>query len=165
MGTLSARLATKTHSVWNRRIVGNEVDVKCNGADIFLTAGVTIVGETNAYDVDLCAEDEQLSGIVVGRADEATDLSKDADSPYADNTNIKMAIPIPGEEVYLTSKSGSTVTKGKIVQCDGGFFENTDFAANESAANVPYAGSMLFQALETVTGVSGVEAIFLAKRV
>ena len=162
--TLAASLKSKTHSVWNRKIIGNEVDVKANGADLFLTAGVTTYGESNK-DVDLCAEDEQLSGIIVGQADDATNLDKDSDDTFADNTNLKMGIHIPGEELYLTSKTNATVTYGKIVQCDGGFFEDTDFTANESAANVPYAGSMLFQAEEGVTAVSGQESIFLAKRV
>ena len=124
--TLAASLESLTHSVWNRRIVGNELDFKTNGADMFLTAGVTIYGESNAYDVDLCAEDEPLSGIVVGRADEATNLNKDSDDPIATNTNIKVGVPIPGEELYLTSKTAATVTYGNIVQCDGGFFEDTD---------------------------------------
>lgn len=164
--TLSASLKSRTHSVWNRRIVGNEVDVKANGSDLFLTAGATIVGETaKTPDVDLCAEDEQLSGIIVGQADDATNLDKDSDDTFDDDENLKMGIPIPGEELYLTSGNGMSVTYGKIVQCDGGFFETTDFNANESAANVPYAGSMLLQAQEAVTGVSGVEVIFLSKRV
>lgn len=164
--TLTASLKSRTNSVWNRRIVGNEVDVKANGADLFLTAGVTIQGETaKSHDVDLCAEDEQLSGIIVGQADDATDLDKDSDDCFADDVNLKMGVPIPSEEVYLTAGNGMSVTYGKIVQCDGGFFETTDFAAAESAANVPYAGSMLLQALEAVTGVSGSEVIFLAKRV
>ena len=163
--TLAASLKSITNSVWNRRIVGNEEDVKANGDDLFLTAGVTIYGESNAYDVDLCAEDEQLSGIIVGQADDATDLDKDSDDCFSDDTNLKMGIPIPGEEVYLTAKTAVTVTYGKILQCDGGFFENTDFAAAQTSANVPYAGSMMLQAMEARTGVSGLEGIILAKRV
>jgi len=162
--TLAASLSSKTHSVWNRRIIGNEEDVKANGNDIFLTAGVTFFGESNA-DVDLCGEDEQLSGIIVGQADDATNLDKDSDDPFDDNTNLKMGVPSVGEEVYLTAKTAASVTKGKVVQVDGGFFEDTDFAANESAANVPYAGSMLLQARDAITGISGLEQIFLAKRV
>lgn len=161
---LAASLKSKTSSVWNRRVVGTEVDVKANGSDLFLTAGVTHFGETGK-DVDLCAEDEQLSGIIVGRADDATDLDKDSDDTFADNVNLKMGIPIPGEEMYLTSKNNTTVTKGKIVQCDGGFFENNQFAADETFNNVPYAASMMFQAMATVTATSGQETIFLAKRV
>ena len=164
MGTLSARLKSKTNSVWRRRINGNEKSVRANGSDLFLGAGVTGFGET-APDVDLCGEDEQLSGIIVGNAEGATNLNNDADNPFDDNVNLKMGIPTVSEEVYLTSKAGSTVTKGKIVQCDGGFFEDSDFNVNESAANVPYAGSLMLQALESVTGVSGIEYIFLAKRV
>lgn len=162
--TLAASLKSKTHSVWNRRIIGNEEDVRANGADLFLTAGVTVYGESNA-DVDLCGEDEQLSGIIVGQADDATDLDKDSDDTFDDDVNLKMGVPSVSEEIFLTSKTASTVTNGKIVQCDGGFFEDNDFAANESAANVPYAGSMLLQARESITGVSGLEYIFLAKRV
>ena len=162
--TLSASLKSKTHSVWNLRKSGIEVDVKANGADLFLTAGVTKFGETGP-DVDLCAEDEQLSGIIVGRSDAATDMDKDSDDTYADDTNLKMGVPSTGEEIFLTAKTAITVTKDKAVQCDGGFFENTDFAAAESAANVPYAGSMLLVATEAITGISGIEQIFLARRV
>ncbi len=164
--TLSASLESRTNSVWNRRIVGNEIDVKANGSDLFLTAGVTIVGETaKSPDVDLCAEDEQLSGIIVGQADDADNLDKDSDDTFDDNVNLKMGVPIASEEVYLTAGNGMSVTYGKVVQCDGGFFETTEFDADQSSANVPYAGSMLLQAQEAVTGVSGVEVIFLAKRV
>ena len=164
--TLSASLKSRTNSVWNRRIVGNEVDVKANGSDLFLTAGVTIVGETaKSPDVDLCAEDEQLSGIITGQADDASNLDKDSDDTFDDDANLKMGVPIPSEELYLTAGNGMTATFGKIVQCDGGFFEDVDFTASQTSANVPYAGSMLLQAQETVTGVSGVEVIFLAKRV
>ena len=164
--TLAASLKSKTHSVWNRRIVGNEVDVKANGSDLFLTAGVTIFGETaKSPDVDLCAEDEQLSGIIVGQADDATDLDKDSDDTFDDDVNLKMGVPIPAEEVYLTTITNSTVTFGKIVHCVGGFFEDVDFAAAQTSANIPYASSMLLQAQETITAASGVEAIFLAKRV
>ena len=134
--------------------------------DNFLTAGLTVFGESNVYDTDLCGEDEPLSGIMVGLADDATDMNKDSDDPYTtDNLNIKMGTPIPGEELYLTSKTAISITFGQIVQCDAGFFEDTDFAAAESGANVPYAGSMMMQAREAITGVSGLEDIFLAKRV
>jgi len=165
MATLAASLKSITNSVWNRRIVGNEEDVKANGSDLFLTAGVTKFGEGNLFDVDLCGEDEQLSGIIVGQADDATDLDKDSDDTFADNVNLKMGVPIPGEEMYLTAKVATAITYGVTVQCDGGFFEDTDFTANESAANVPYAGSMLMQSIEARSAVSGLTGIFLAKRV
>ena len=132
---------------------------------MFLTAGVTKFGEANKYDVDLCAEDEPLSGIIVGQADDATDLDKDSDSTFADNVNLKMAVPIPGEEVYLTSANAASVTYGKMIQCEAGFFGDSDFAASISNANVPTAWSQNYQSLEAVTGVSGLEYIFLAKRV
>lgn len=162
--TLAASLKSKTHSVWNRRVIGNEEDVRANGSDLFLTAGVTFFGESNA-DVDLCAEDEQLSGIIVGSADDATNLDKDSDDTFADNANLKMGVPSVGEEIFLTATTAASITYGTVVQCEGGFFGDSDFAANESAANVPYAGSMLLQCREAVTGVSGLEYIFLAKRV
>jgi hypothetical protein len=162
--TLVTPLKEITHSVWNRRTLGNEVPVIANGSDIFLTAGVTQYGETGP-DVDLCAEDEQLSGIICGQADDATSLDKDSDDPFDDNTPLHMAVPIPGEEVYLTAKTAGSITKDKVVQCDGGFFEDIDFSAGQTSANVPYAGSMLLQAKSAITGVSGLEQIFLAKRV
>ena len=162
--TLQASLKSITHSVWNRRIVGSEEDVKANGTDLFLTAGVTKFGEGNKFDVDLCAEDEALSGIIVGQADDATDLDKDSDDTFSDNVNLKMGVPIPSEEMYLTGKTATSITFGKILQCDGGFFEDTDFSAGACTVNVPWL-SMMFQSIEAVTGVSGLEIIFLAKRV
>ena len=139
---------------------------QCHGTDIFLSAAITYQGETKVYDVDLAASGERIDGIVVSQAFPFTvDLDKDSDDVFADNTNLKMGIPTVSEEVYLTAKTAATITYGKTVQCDGGFFEDTDWSANESAANVPYAGSMLLQSQEAVTGVSGIEAIFLAKRV
>lgn len=165
MASLAASLKSITNSVWNRRTVGNEEDVKANGTDLFLTAGVTKFGESNLFDVDLCGEDEQLSGVIVGQADDATNLDKDSDDTFGDGVNLKMGVPIPGEEMYLTAKVATTITYGKVLQCDGGFFEDTDFAANESAANVPYAGSLMFQAIEARTSVSGLTGIILAKRV
>ena len=162
--TLVTPLKDITHSIWNRRINGSEVDVRANGSDLFLGAGVTEYGETSP-DVDLCAEDEQMSGIICASSDDATNLDKDSDDTFADNTNLKMAVPQSSEEVYVCAKTGVTVTKDKLIQCDGGFFEDTDFTAAESAANVPYAASMMLQAKQAITGVSGLEAYFLAKRV
>jgi len=164
--TLLASLKSRTNSVWNMRLNSVEVSVRSNGADLFLTAGVTKFGETSATaDVDLCAEDEQLSGIITGQGDRETNFDKDSDDTFADNTILLMGMPVVGAEIYLTAKVATAVTHGKIVQCDGGFFENTDFAAAQTSANVPYAASMLLQALETLTGVSGITKIFLAKRV
>lgn len=162
--TLSASLKSKTHSVWNLRKRGTEVDVKANGADLFLTAGVTKFGETGP-DVDLCAEDEPLSGIIVGRSDAATDMDKDSDDTYANDTNLKMGVPTVGEEIFVTAKTAITVTKDQVLQCDGGFFEDTDFAAAESAGNVPFAGSNMLVATEAITGISGIEQIFIARRI
>lgn len=137
---------------------------RANGSDIFLTAWVTIYGESNAYDVDLAAEDEPVLGIVVGEAGEPTDLSKDSDDPYSDNQKLKIGVPVPGDVFYSTTKTAQSVTKGYALQVDGGFVENSDWKANESAANV-HPLNIIGIALEASTGVSGQEELIQVMKV
>jgi hypothetical protein len=126
-----------------------------NGTDGFLTACVTIYDETNAYDVDLTAEDEPNTGIIVGEAGEPTDLAKDSDSTYGDDQKLLIGVPVPGDVFYCTTKGGTGgATKGKAAQADGGFVEDSDWSANESAANI-HPLNIIGQFQESYTAVSG----------
>jgi len=131
--------------------------MRMNGSDGFLGAGVTIFGESNRYDLDLTGEDEVNTGVIVGEAGGETDLSKDASSPYADNQKVLLMIPMPADVFYMCAKTAATITYGKAVQVDGGFVEDTDWSASESAANI-HPLNIPGIALEAVTGVSGIEA-------
>jgi hypothetical protein len=133
---------------------GNTELVRANGADLFLGAAVTFAGETDADpDVDLAAKTEPVDGIIVGPADTAIDLDKDSDDTYADNTWLKMYKPIPGDELYLTAKTNSSITYGGWLQVDGGFFINAENDDEYCCA----------RALSAVTGATSTEAVFPAK--
>jgi hypothetical protein len=155
--TLKASLKSKTHAVFIKKSAATRtIRKKANGSDIFLGAVVTIYGESNAYDVDLAAEDETIFGIVSGAADDATDLDNDSDDCFADNANILVTIPVPGDVWYSATKQNVTVTYGQALQADGGFVENTDFSQTKSAQNVPSYG-IVGIALEASTHVTSKE--------
>jgi len=132
--------------------------LQMNGSDGFLTACVTIYGESNAYDVDLTGEDEPNTGIIAGEAGEPTDLAKDADSTYDDDQKVLIGVPVPGDVFYCTTKTASTATKGGAAQADGGFVEDSDWSANESAANI-HPLNIIGQFQESYTGVSGLREL------
>lgn len=138
--------------------------LQMNGIDGFLTACVTIQGETNAYDVDLTAEDEINTGIIVGEAGEPTDLNKDSDSVYGDDQKVQIEIMVPGDVSYCTTKTQGTATKGKAAQPDGGFVEDSDWTANESGANI-HPLSLIGQFQETSAPVSGQEELVQVMKV
>lgn len=155
--TLKASLKSKTHTVFIKKSAATRtIRKKTNGADIFLGAVVTIYGETNVYDIDLAAEDEPIFGIVSGRADDATDLDNDSDDCFANNINVMVSIPVPGDVFYCATKQNITVTYGSALQADGGFVENTDFAAAQTSANIPPYG-IVGIALEASTHVTSKE--------
>jgi len=125
-----------------------------SGTDGFLTACVTIYGESNIYDVDLTAEDEPNTGIIVGEAGEPTDLNKDSDSVFATaGQKLKIMVPVPGDVFYCTAKVNTTVTYGAAVQADGGFVEDSDWSATPTSANI-HPLNIIGQALEAVTAQS-----------
>lgn len=164
---LKARLHAKhPGGVWVHRGAATRVidTLQMNGSDGFLSACVTIYGETNAYDVDLTAEDEPNTGIIVGEAAGPTDENKDSDSTFSDDQKLKIGIPVPGDVFYVTTKTAVTVTKGAALQADGGFVENSDWAANESAANI-HPLNIIGQAQEASTGVSGQEELIQCMKV
>jgi len=155
--TLKASLKSKTHAVFLKKSAATRtITKKTNGADIFLGAVVTIYGEGNAYDIDLCAEDEPIFGIVSGAADDATDLDNDSDDCFADNINVLVTIPVPGDVFYCVTKQNVTVTYGIMLQADGGFVEDTDFATPTTQINVPWY-NCVGMALEASTHVTSKE--------
>lgn len=155
--TLKATLKSKTHAVFLKKSAATRtIRKKCNGSDLFLGAVVAIFGEGNKYDVDLAAEDEPIFGIVSGRADDATDLDNTSDNTFADNANILVTIPVSGDVFYCVTKQNVTVTYGKMLQADGGFVEDTDFATPTTQLNVPWFGCV-GMALEASTHITSQE--------
>lgn len=133
---LLERLAAYTNQggIILRKKGGYTVRVKASSgsASIFITALVTIIGETaGTPEVDLCAKGEIPTGIIIGPADTALDLSKDSDSCFADGTYLAMWVFEPGEEFIMTAKTNSAIAWGARCQVDGGYlitFAYTDTA-------------------------------------
>ena len=150
--TLATRLAAKTQSgsVLIRYAGGEDQygTAKCNGADIFLTAGITFENEAAEEDVDLVAAGEHVAGIVIGTAwGNLTNLTKDSDSPYADDTYIRYYRPISGDLLYATLTTAESLAIDKYAKYSGGFITTS---ARVDANCITREG---------VTGASGVEAI------
>ena len=125
------------------------------GTDGFLSACVTIYGESNIYDVDLTAEDEPNTGIIVGEAGEPTDIAKDSDSPYTTaGQKFKIMVPVPGDVFYCTTLVAQTVTYGIALQATGGFVDDSDWSATPTSANI-HPLNTVGQALAASSGVSG----------
>ena len=156
--TLKASLKSKTHAVFLKKSAATRtISKKTNGSDIFLGAVVTIFGESNKYDIDLCAEDEPIFGIVSGRADDATLLDNDSDDPFADDINVLVTIPVAGDVFYCATKQNTTITYGKGLQSDGGYVEDTDWTtAGTTAANVNHLNTVGIS-LEASTHVTSKE--------
>ena len=103
---------------------GKIVRVKASSgsASIFLSAWVTRTGETAASpEVDLCALGEHPDGIIIGTADEATDLDKDSDDAYADGTWLKMYIPEKGDQIACIAATNVSITANVEIQVSGGY--------------------------------------------
>jgi len=138
--------------------------LRMNGSDGFLSACVTIYGESNIYDVDLTAEDEPNTGIIVGEAGEPTDLAKDGDSTYSDNQKLQIMVPVPGDVFYCTTLTAQTVTYGAAVQATGGMVDDSDWSATPTSANI-HPLNIVGQALEASTGVSGATELIQVMKV
>lgn len=124
----------------------------CNGSDIFITAAITFQGETNVYDVDLAASGERVDGIVIGQAFPAyTDLDKDSDDPYDDNTEIRCYKPINRDKLYATTTTNTSITKDAWVKYVDGFLT--------SATNKNDAIGKLDNGGTAITGASTTEYI------
>ena len=134
--------------------------VRANGTDIFLGAAVTYTGETRP-DVDLCAKGEQMDGIIIGPAYTALDLDKDSDSCFADNTWLIMYIPLPGDEIYMTAKTNTSITVNVRIQIDGGFI--IPWAYVDGAEVTDTLESVIGKSLTAVTGAASTEAVVCIK--
>ena len=161
--SLSVRLVTAlgTNSIV-RKGAGKYKKVRANGSDLFLTAGVTKTGETAGNpDVDLAAVGEVVFGIITGTADSGVDLSKDADSPYADNTWLMMYIPDVNDEVYMTILSATVVTEYTRIGISAGFIAPFTYADGTSITDTTngYVGI----ALEAGAGATATEYIILVQ--
>lgn len=141
---------------------GRYETVRANGADIFISAWVTYAGETAGDpDVDLCAKGETPNGIIVGPAFAATDLDKDSDDCFADNTWLRMYIPLPGEEVYCTAKTNSDITAGGRIVIDGGFVD--DLAYADGTENTDTMQSTIGNAMTAATAAATTEKVVLIR--
>lgn len=139
--------------------------LRFNGTDGFLSACVTIYGESNIYDVDLTAEDEPNTGIIVGEAGEPTDLAKDSDSVWGTTgQKLKIMVPVPGDVFYCTTLVAQTITYGIALQATGGFVDDSDWSATPTSANI-HPLNIVGQALEASTGVSGVTELIQVLKV
>jgi len=141
---------------------GSTTLVRANGSDLFLGAVVTFSGETvNDPDVDLCAKGEQPDGIIIGPAYSAVDLDKDSDDCYDDNTWLTMYTPLPGEEIYLTVKTNTSISYGARVQVDGGFL--IPWAYTNATEVTDVLESVIGKSMTAVTAVASTEAIALIR--
>jgi hypothetical protein len=123
-----------------------------NGADIFLTAAITRQSETNEEDLDLAAAGEHIEGIVIGTAfPNKTDLSKDSDSPYSDNTAIRYYKPMERDIFWATVATATSIGKDGYARFSGGFLTT----ATSATCNC--------KVLSAITGVSGTEKLSLVE--
>ncbi len=139
--------------------------LRFNGTDGFLSACVTIFGESNIYDVDLTGEDEPNTGIIVGEAGEPTDLNKDSASVWGTTgQKLQIMVPVPGDVFYCTAKTAVTTTYGAALQADGGFVEDSDWSATPTSANI-HPLNIIGQGIEAITAQSGHEELMQIMKV
>ena len=134
--------------------------VRANGADLFISAGVTRTGESaNDPDVDLCAKGEDIDGYIVGVADGATDLDKDSDDCYADNTWLLMYCPVKGDEIYITIKTNVAIVVNTLVQIEAGF--GIAWAYTDTSEFTDTLRSIAGKSRTTVAQVASTETVCL----
>ena len=154
--TLSASLESVSQSA---KVVfkgggGRSVTVRANGSDLFLTAIVTMFGEAAAPnpDVALAGSGEPVSGVIIAQSfPYLLNLAKDSDDTFDDNAFLLMYVPEGGDQLYLTAKTATSISKNNWFKADGGFIiESTK-------------GAALGRVLIVVTGISGTEQIILCE--
>lgn len=123
-------------------------------ADIFLGAFVK-------YDSDgkvaLANAGDGIAGIVIGAAQNYTDLSKDSDSPFDADTPVLVYKYRPGDVVYATSDTNGTISAGDPVQITAGKVKA--FAYTDGVETTDTLEGVVGHALESVTATSGTEKI------
>ena len=128
---------------------GRTVTVKANGSDLFLGAGVSYQNETNEEDVDLAAAGEAVDGVIVGEAfPYKVDLDKDSDDCYDDNSYLQMYVPEPGDILYGTVATATSLSKDAYVKFSGGFLTSS---TRSNAIGRNRGGA--------ITGASGTEQV------
>lgn len=141
---------------------GKTVKVRANGSDLFISALVTRTGETeDDPDVDLCAKGEFVDGIIIGVADGATDLDKDSDDTYADDTWLLMYEFEKNDEIYMTVKTNTAFTVYTRAQCEDGFI--IPFAYTNATEETDLLESVVGTVQNAVSAVASTETVVLVK--
>lgn len=161
--TLASPLKTvigRNGSIIRKGGKGTYHKVRANGADLFIGAAVTRTGESaDDPDVDLCGAGENIDGYIVGPADDAIDLDKDADDPYADNTWLLMYKPGIGDEIYIVIKTNTAITVNTLVQIEAGF--GIAWAYTDSTELTDTLRSIAGLARNTISAVAATETVCL----
>ena len=143
------KTVTQSNSIIYKGGNGRTVLVRSNGDDLFLGALVTGYAET-APDVDLCGEDEPISGVIVGEYfPYKVDLDKDSDDTFDDNKYLAMYTPEDKDQLYLVSLTGETITLEDWVEVTAGFIKTSTKALGFGRAK------------QAITGASATEAYCL----
>jgi len=158
--TLAQPLKDKANAVFLKKSAATRTirkRIKSGLATAFLGALVTITGETGP-DIDLCAVDEPIFGIITGHAQDADNLDYDADGPFAALTWVMVTIPVPGDVFLLCAPTNIAITLGAGLEPSAGFA--IDDAGDGATPNASFAGI----ALEAVSAVASTETYFWAMK-
>ena len=133
---------------------GRIVPGTANGGDLAIGLIVTIFGETTS-DYDLCGVNEMPTGVVYGQANVPIDLSYDPDSPFDDNTELRIRLPGYNEEIWLISAPSVAIARGAPIGVDA---SNPGYVSSWAYTNATQATDCLLsvvgQALQTITAVA-----------
>lgn len=108
------------------------VDRVCNGADIYIGAGVTEFAEATEADIGLCAEVEALLGFVIGLIPQLETIPalgmwfNDYDNPFANNTWVRVGIPKQGNVILILSDTNVDISKFNKIKCVDGVWQRAD---------------------------------------
>ena len=145
------KTVTQSNSIIYKGGNGRTVLVQANGSDLFLGALVTGYAET-APNVDLCGEDEPISGVIVGEYfPYKVDLDKDSDDTFDDESYLAMYVPKDKDQLYLCALTAETITIDDWVEVSAGFFKTSTKALGFGRAK------------QAVTGASATEAYGLVE--
>jgi len=105
---------------------------KTTGTDMFIGAGVTRRRETSP-NIDLCAEQEGLLGILLGYANHKDNTIptegyyyNDYDVPFAAAKWVLIGIPKQGGIYLVLSETNVTLQEGMKLKCVDGVFSEAD---------------------------------------
>jgi len=168
MTTLNQRLTafTKQGKIYKRRgPASHKESFQLNDSVSFIGAVMTNDGETNAYDVTVCSYNEKPTGILVEVADDANNLSYDAQNPLTDNTKVNLIHPTELDEVIVCLGTGKGCTRRDVIVVDVDYpgFVEAMAANNESIAQLP-PFRILGEAMKTYSAVSAKAQYMWMKR-